>query len=201
MLPLACIVEGHGEVKALPIVLRRVLAELQAASVFRILKPIRQPRDRLIKANELEKAIELASRDISRRGGILVVLDSEGEAPCQLGPRLLARAKAAAGQIPTRVVLANREWECWYLASIASLAGHRGLRPDAEAPENPEAIRGAKEWLARNMEPGKAYSETLDQPAFAALFDLDAARTLPSFSKFCRDVNGLLEDARQRFAQ
>jgi len=199
MLPLACIVEGHGEVEALPIVLRRVLAELPATSVFRVLKPIRQPRDKLIKANELEKAVDLASRRISRRGGILVVLDSEGEVPCQFGPLLLARAKAAAGGIPTRVVLANREWECWYLASIASLAGRRGLRPDAEAPANPEAIRGAKEWLTRHMQPGETYSETRDQPAFAALFDLDAARTLPSFSKFCRDVKGLLEEATQQF--
>jgi predicted GTPase len=51
------------------------------------------------------------------------------------------------------------------------------------APDDPESIRGAKEWLTRHMERGRSYSETLDQPSFAARFDLQAARALPSFSK------------------
>ena len=64
----------------------------------------------------------------------------------------------------------------------------------------PESIRGAKEWLSRHMERGRCYSEPVDQPKFAARFDLEAARALPSFSKFCRDVRGLVEQVRLRFS-
>src|SRR5207253_829080 len=122
--------------------------------------------------NELEKAVELAAREIDRKGGILIVLDSDGVPPCELGPGLLSRAANAAREIPTRVVLAHREWECWYLGAISSLAGRRGLRANLQPPIDPEAVGGAREWLARHMEGSRSYSETLDQPALAALFDL-----------------------------
>jgi hypothetical protein len=34
----------------------------------------------------------------------------------------------------------------------------------------------------------RGYSETLDQPALASIFDLDAAERVPSFSKLKRDL-------------
>ena len=37
------------------------------------------------------------------------------------------------------------------------------------------------------------YRETLDQAALSAVFDLDAARSAPSFDKLWRDVASLLE--------
>jgi len=42
------------------------------------------------------------------------------------------------------------------------------------------------------MPPHVRYAETLDQPAFAALFDLRAARRADSFMKCCREVARLL---------
>ncbi|GII95051.1 hypothetical protein [Sinosporangium siamense] len=58
---------------------------------------------------------------------------------------------------------------------------------------NPEAIRGAKAWLAARKIDGTSYKETADQAALAGLFDLEQARkTAPSFEKFCRDVEQLL---------
>jgi hypothetical protein len=48
------------------------------------------------------------------------------------------------------------------------------------------------------MPRGLRYSETLDQPALAAVFDLEAARQrCPSFHKFCRDVERLLTELAQ----
>ncbi len=200
MLNLVSIVEGHGEIESLPILLRRVLAEHASIDSFNIIKPIRQARDKLLKAEEMERVVELAARKIERKGGILVVLDSEGTPPCELGPALLRRAARVAPDVPLRVVLAHKEWECWYLAAISSLSGHRGLQANLAAPDDPESIRGAKEWLSRHMERGRCYSEPVDQPKFAARFDLEAARALPSFSKFCRDVRGLVEQVRLRFS-
>jgi hypothetical protein len=192
MLTIASIVEGHGEVEALPILLRRILAEADPGRTANIYRPIRRPRDVLLRSGELEKAIELAARKVNRTGAILIVLDSEGEPPCQLGPQLLGRARSAA-DLPVRLVLAHCEWEAWYLAAAASLAGHRGLNSPLAPPHNPEAIRGAKEWLRRNMSSSRTYSETIDQPAYASKFDLKAARNAPSFAKLCRDILSLAD--------
>ena len=125
MLGLASIVEGKGEVQALPIVLRRLQSEMQALHVFNILEPILKPKDKLLRPAELEDAVDLASRKIARKRAILVVLDSDDALPCDLGPRLLRRAEEAASEIPVRVVLAHREWESWYMMAIESLSGKR----------------------------------------------------------------------------
>jgi hypothetical protein len=47
-------------------------------------------------------------------------------------------------------------------------------------------IRGAKEWFQDRMVAGSRYSETVDQPALTALFDLQTARRSPSFDRFYR---------------
>ena len=62
------------------------------------------------------------------------------------------------------------------------------------ADPTPEAIRGCKEWLSKQMPHGDAYDETLDQPALAALFDLNAAKaSCPSFEKCHREISSLLQ--------
>lgn len=43
-------------------------------------------------------------------------------------------------------------------------------------PENPEAIRGAKEWLSKAMPSGYAYKETVHQVKLSAVVDLDCLR-------------------------
>jgi hypothetical protein len=88
------------------------------------------------------------------------------------------------------------EFEAWFLAAATSLAGQRGLRADLVPPPEPEAKRGAKEWLAANRTDGYAYSETTDQAALAAVFDLDQARRADSFDKCFRDVERLLREVQ-----
>lgn len=187
------IVEGHGEIEALPIVLRRVLAE---NNIFdrKIEKPIRSSRASLLKPGGIERAVELAARQVDE-AGILIVLDSDGDPPCTLGPALLQRARSARRDRVIGLALAHREWESWYVAAIQSIAGKRKLRSGLLPPQDPESIQGAKEWLGRNMEGGRKYSETVDQPAFAELFDLNAARQVSSFAKFCREVQFLVKGA------
>lgn len=193
MMNIASVVEGHGEVAALPIVIRRILADADPSTFANICQPIRKARGTLLRSMELEKVVELAARRIDRRGAILIVFDSDGEPPCQLGPQLLNRARQVAASIPIRLVLAHCEWEAWYLAAASSLAGHRGLKTPLVPPDHPEAIRGAKEWLTRNMAASRKYSPPINQPAFAGMFDLNAARTAPSFAKLYRDVLSLLD--------
>ncbi len=190
---LGCIVEGHGEVEAVPVVVRRIAERESPLSDVRILGPIRISKDRLVKAGELERAVELAARLTGLPGGVLVVLDSDDDCPAEQGPALLARAVEARSDRPIAVVLAKREFEGWLLAAAESLRGQRGLPDNLQPPADPEAIRGAKEWLTGRMMASRVYSPTLDQPALSARFDLDLARKRSeSFDKFYRDTVALI---------
>ncbi|WP_395140365.1 hypothetical protein [Armatimonas sp.] len=84
-------------------------------------------------------------------------------------------------------MLANREYEGWFLAASESL----GMPPC----ENPEAIREAKGWIKRER---GTYSPTVDQASLTTKFDLTVARErADSFDKFCREVQTLLQFHRQ----
>ena len=95
-------------------------------------------------------------------------------------------------------MLAKHEFEAWFLAAAESLRGQRGLVDDIHAPNDPEAIRGAKEWLSQRMEDHRTYRETQDQPALAARFDIEQARQADSFDKCYRDIARLLDELRDR---
>jgi hypothetical protein len=158
-----------------------------AGANIQILSPFRVSRPKVVKAGELERAVELCARKLGEVGAILVILDADDDLPCRLGPLLLERAQGVRPGWPIGVVVACREFESWFLAGVESLRGLRNLSRSAEIPPQPEAIRGAKEWLRHRMENG--YAETLDQPAFAHHLDLAQTRARsPSFDKLVREV-------------
>lgn len=190
---LACIVEGQGELEAVPVLVRRIAQEVYPDRGVTVSSLFRVPRTKLVKQGELERAVELATRRVGRAGAILIVLDSDDECPAALGPDLLARAVQQRPDMSIRVVLAKREFEAWFLAGAESLRGRRGLAEDLRSPDHPEEIRGAKEWLTTHMIGDRHYVETLDQAALAAVLDLALARRrADSFDKFFRDVSSLL---------
>ena len=90
-------------------------------------------------------------------------------------------------------MLAKTEYEAWFLAAASSIGGKRRIEPSATPPDDPESIGSPKAWLRRRMPRDQRYRETLDQAALSAIFDLDAARSAPSFDKLWRDVASLLE--------
>ncbi len=189
---IAVIVEGHAEVESAPVLLRRMFAQVGVSDV-QVARPFRVKRNRVVKAGELERAISLTLRDRVGVSGIMVLLDSDDDCPAELGIQLLSRAKKTT-QIPVSVVLAHREFECWFLGSKESLRGVNGIVESATAPVNPESIRGAKEHLTRNMTGGRRYLAVDDQVTFAARFDLDIARQrCPSLNKCFREVQRLLD--------
>jgi hypothetical protein len=110
-LPIACIVEGHGEVEAVPILVRRIAERVDPTLYIQARRPLRITRSQLVRAGELERAVELAARQVGRHGGILVLIDSDDDCPAQLGPQLLDRARKARNDLPIGVVLAKREFE------------------------------------------------------------------------------------------
>ena len=193
---IGCIVEGHGEVEAVPILIRRVAAHHYPELTTVIPPPIRIPRNKVFKAGELERAVGLAVRSIGRQGAVFILLDSDDDCPAELGPALLRRISQVFRHAPIAVVLAKHEFEAWFLAAAESLQGRRGLRNDLHPPSDPETIRGAKEWLTYRMEGSRTYSEMDDQPALTALFDIEQARQADSFDKCYRDIVRLLSELR-----
>jgi hypothetical protein len=194
---IAAIVEGHGECEAVPILVRRIARTLDPALAPVVHPVIRVPGSKLVKQGEIERAIELAARKNSGQGGIFVLLDCDDGCPAEQGPSLLRRAIQARPDLPLAVVFAKREFEAWFLAAAESLRGHRGLPADLTGPPDPEAIRGAKEWLQNRMPPRQGYAESSDQPALTALFDLNAARRADSFDKCHREISRLLSLIRR----
>jgi hypothetical protein len=192
---IAAIVEGHGECEAVPILIRRIARDIDPGFVPNVLQPLRVSVNKLLKEGEIERSITFTARKLQGRGGIIVIVDCDWDngCPAKDGPALLKRAKTARNDLPISVILAKKEFEAWFLAAAESLRGKKGLPNDLEPPEDPESIRGAKEWLSDRMPPSKSYTETTDQPALTAEFDMNIARTADSFDKCYRDIRHMLE--------
>ena len=107
-------------------------------------RPIRVQRQRVLKAGELERALDLAARQAGTGGCVLILLDAETDCPRELAPNLLRRAREARGDRDIRVVLAKAEYEAWFLAAADSIAGQHGIRASTEPPDDAEAVTGAK---------------------------------------------------------
>ena len=199
---ISSIVEGDGEVAALPLLLRRLGMDICPQHWVQAHYPIKVPRDKLLKPKQLERYFRLAVAQAANCG-VLIVLDAEDRehgCPAKLGPQIKERASVERDDVPTLVVIAKNEYEAWFLAAAESLRGQRRLRQDIESPVDPEAIRGAKEWLQERMSTGSGYSETIDQPALTEVFDLQAARRSPSFDRFYRRFGEFCEQITKQTA-
>ena len=189
MTVIASIVEGDSEVAALPILLRRVGAWLSPEKGFIDLPtPIRVRRDRFLnREDEFRRMLLLAAAKCGESGWILVLLDADDDCPAKLGVQVLERARSIVPHRRVSVVLANREYEAWFLASAESLHGRRGFVFDFPKNFDAELPRDAKGWLGERMASG-TYRETTDQAAFSALMDLQQANERSrSFRKLCSE--------------
>jgi hypothetical protein len=187
---LGLIVEGHGEVQAAQVLIRRIASACGfhnfTCSVRRI------PKSHLVKPGELERAVEALTRQIGRSQPVLVLLDADKDCPKDLAANLNARCQAEHADVRISIVIAKKEYEAWFLAAASSLAGQGGLIDRLDPPSDPESVQGAKEWLTARMHRDQSYSETRHQAAYSALMDLSEARLARSFRKFEKELGGLL---------
>ncbi len=188
MIKIASIVEGDGEVKALPILLRRLALERTPFAEINPLTPIRVRRDQFInKDQEFRRHLLLAAAKSGDDGWVLVLLDADDDCPMTLGRKLYERARTHIPHRRLSVVLANREFEAWFIAAAHSLQGVRDFICVADELIEAEIPRNAKGWMREHMQ-GRKYSEILDQPAFTAQFDLQQAfSNSRSFRKLCKE--------------
>lgn len=192
---IATVVEGHGEVQALPVLLRRLAA--RRGTAIEVPPPFRLPRGRFVDGEHLARAVSVVARRVppGQPGGVLLVADADDDCVVELAARLEPVCLASAGGRRVELAFAVREYEAWFLAGDAGLATHRDVEADADEDRDYEHVRDAKGVLEGRMR--VRYAETRHQPAFTALFDLDqAASSSRSFRHLVGALDRLL--ARQR---
>lgn len=183
------IVEGDGEVAALPVLLRRLAQWRTPTRTVHIQSPpIRVRRDRFLnRPEEFSRYLQLAAKQCGPDGWILILLDADDDCPAQAGADALRRARDVVQHHRVAVVMPNREFEAWFLACAASLNGVRGLRcAEHEEVPDPEGVRNAKGWVDERMADG--YGPTRDQAALTASLNLERAHARSrSFRKLCAE--------------
>lgn len=183
------IVEGHAEVQAVPVLLRKLAVSMGVAFV-KIGSPLRCARSQLAREDGMKRAVQMARRQTDCQG-ILVLLDADDDCPKTEADRLLAWVKEAAAPVPGTVVMAKREYEAWLLASAENLMAARGVSQPTPYERDPEGKRDAKGELERRL--GLIYSEKRDQPALTALADWSLVH------QRCRSFRRMVKETRRLF--
>jgi len=180
------LVEGEGEESAVPLLLRRLLWEMQVFDV-QVGTPMRRTRDQLAGKDGLAAVLDLV-RKTEDVDGVLVLLDADDACPALEGPRIAGLLQEMAPDLRTGIVMANREYEAWLLASWETMS-EPGRR--TRLTDDPDAPRDAKGRVARVL--GIRYHEPLDQVRLTNRIDLRvAAQRSRSFRKLMMEVERLL---------
>jgi hypothetical protein len=187
------LVEGDGDVTAVPLLLRDVLASLQRWD-FEIARPRNaHGRGNLTKQNGIERFVQLCLKEPGR-DAVFILIDADADCAATTSGDLANRVRAIGVIVPVVIVLAKCEYEAWLVASIQSIAGKQlggrpGIIAEATPPDQPEAVLNPKAWLSERMPRGRAYKETEDQAPMTSSLDLQVV--LNSCRSFRRLRNGV----------
>ncbi len=129
----------------MPVLVRRLVNKLRPGLRVEIPRPVRILKQRLLRPQEVERAVDLISRKAGPNCALPVLLDAEQDCPAVPAPQLPARVASAVAHVPSAVVLAKREFEAWFVAAVECLRGIRGIAAELSASPDQENIRGAQE--------------------------------------------------------
>jgi hypothetical protein len=185
------IVEGQADVKAVPRLIEKVLKTHQRYGI-KVL-PAQRRGEYPTVARSFGNYFRAALKE---NAAILWVMDFDSDeclCPFEQARSLLSQAEQLRPDWPLKVAFMVKEYETLFLADEQAT---RSVLPrlDARAafPQDPESIRGAKQWLSKRLPLGQAYKEMVHQDKITAALDLERLRTYsPSFSHFERAVLAL----------
>ena len=184
MKTIGLLVTGHGEVDAVPVLIRRLFHEVLYVFDVQPGNPvIRQPESKILKVGDdtLERKVQQLA---SRHDAVLVLIDLEDDCPAQYGPQLQGRMTTACPHKPCTVVCAYREFETWFVYDSQNLFG-------VQPPNAPERKRNSKKWLkGEGRIPN--YNEVADSPGLCGRLNLLTVRAgSDSFRVFTDRVRDL----------
>ena len=189
---LLTIVEGHGDVRAVPQLVRRIL---ERHGIYDVQLLPTQRRGEYPSVIKLFDTYFLAA--IKENAAILWVMDfdaKEYDCPYREARSLITRANALRPDWPLKIAFLVKEYETLF---IHDKDATRAVFPDIKDipfPAKPEDIRGAKEWLSAQRPSGMTYKETVHQEKITARLDLDLLREKsPDFAHLERAVLALID--------
>jgi hypothetical protein len=172
------IVEGDGDLKAVPVLLRNLLAWHDLHET-QILSP--HKRGELPKvAAGFDNYFRMALKE---NAAILLVLDFDCEycdCPFLEAEKLYQRAQAIHNGWPFKIAFLVKEFESLFLAEAQAAANVLTLPPGTEFPDTPETIRDAKGWLSKARPKGASYKPTVHQAKITAQLDFEKLRKTSS---------------------
>ncbi len=183
---LVCIVEGKGEVAAIPSLCIRVMQHLGIEGWIVDKEPIRQPRSSLVDGRQpgpkrpcreegVIRALKLARA--RQANAVLLLCDEDDDCAATWGPDATA---VMSRMVSGMAVMAVREYETWLLLARDDISlGAAGIH-------RPERIRDAKKALAL-LVPG--YLPTTHQLSETRGIDMAFLRSRSeSFDKLVRSI-------------
>lgn len=183
---LVCIVEGKGDVEAMPTLCNRILHHLGAQTWFADKQAIRAPRGKLVDATAKGPAKPCKATEVARflaiaaarePDAVLVLCDADDECPDAWATTMPALTHTRR---PVASVMAVREYESWLLWALDTATLTAAKLPD------PERVRDAKGALAR-IDPN--YQPSIHQlPRTRALDIKHVATRSRSFNKLVREL-------------
>jgi hypothetical protein len=187
------IVEGDGDVQAVPSLIRKVLqhneywhwrvAPAKRAGSLSSLRP------------KLGNFLRYAQA-VPGAAATLVLLDLDDGCAYHEAMALVNEIHDLHITHPVAVVFACREYEAWFLASLHTIAGQYDLPEGLTYDGDVEARRGVKEWLSKQMPSGRIYKETIHQVSMTQHIDLELARqNSRSFRRLCHAIEELVQAA------
>lgn len=195
---LSLIVEGDGEVSALPNLVNRILQTHSLnLSMFADRPKNANSRNNIIKANGLERFIGYCIAD--KADAILVLFDSDDDCPKTLAQDFYKRVQRMNIHIPIALVCAKREYEAWFLANIEALIQNGLLNLNTTYDTSKiEEKRDVKGWLSSNMPSGK-YKEVTDQLKMTRYIEFERTSDLSrSFRRLMHAIEELIDAIDQQ---
>jgi hypothetical protein len=178
------VVEGFGDVEAVPRLVRDVAALHDLHDFIPAPNP-KKVKHVAILRREFERWVELAWLEPDADCALFLV-DCEDDCPAEVAKDLERRLSIMAARPQARpigIVLAHPEFESLFLTSLPRIAarypnlGWRAEAVAAWADGDVAAHRGVKEQLTGLMKAGRIYKQTEHQVRFVGCVDWDAARS------------------------
>jgi hypothetical protein len=176
------IVEGDAEMRAVPTLIRRTLQHHNRYDI-NLLRPQQRGDIYSVKKN-ISRSIRMAMKE---KAAVLWVLDCDDGCPVELVHELTGLSTSEYKPYPLEFAFMVKEFESLFLADADSTRSRLNINSSIPFPQNPESIRGVKEWLSKYMLQGQIYKPTVHQEALSAIINIDILRdNSPSFRHFER---------------
>lgn len=192
------LVEGDGDVSAIPALIRRVVSSCGLHNIVPCSNPIKCGEiPKLRRDGELEKFARYAC---TRRDGtaVILVVDSDDDCPVDTSIEFTRRVLPIAQTYQKKIGIGfmHREFETLFLYSLQDLAAkypnHGWCLSEDDQTRDWDEVRGAKGALNRRMK-DYSYKETRDQAKFVSAIDTNAligkCRSLAHLSRMMHWLN------------